>query len=35
MHHDVMGFRLGRLAVDRSIQGRELGGALLLRAADR
>ncbi len=28
-------FRLGRLAVDKSIQGRGLGGALLLRAADR
>ena len=28
-------FRLGRLAVDRSVHGRGLGGALLLRAADR
>jgi GNAT superfamily N-acetyltransferase len=28
-------FRLGRLAVDKSVQGRGLGGALLLRAADR
>jgi ribosomal protein S18 acetylase RimI-like enzyme len=32
---DVHVFRLGRLAVDRSAQGRGLGGALLLRAADR
>ncbi len=28
-------FRLGRLAVDKSVQGRGLGGALLLRAAHR
>jgi GNAT superfamily N-acetyltransferase len=28
-------FRLGRLAVDNSLQGRGLGGALLLRAAAR
>jgi ribosomal protein S18 acetylase RimI-like enzyme len=28
-------FRLGRLAVDRSAQGRRLGGALLLHAANR
>jgi GNAT superfamily N-acetyltransferase len=28
-------FRLGRLAVDKNVQGRGLGGALLLRAADR
>ena len=28
-------FRLGRLAVDRSVQGRGLGGALMLRAAGR
>ena len=34
-HYDVPVFRLGRLAVDRNIQGRGLGGALLLRAADR
>ncbi len=33
--YDVPVFRLGRLAVDRSVHGRELGGALLLRAADR
>jgi GNAT superfamily N-acetyltransferase len=33
--YDVPVFRLGRLGVDRSVQGRDLGGALLLRAADR
>ena len=33
--YDAPVFRLGRLAVDRSAQGRGLGGALLLRAADR
>ena len=33
--YDVPVFRLGRLGVDRSVQGRGLGGALLLRAADR
>jgi GNAT superfamily N-acetyltransferase len=33
--YDVPVFRLGRLAVDRSFQGRGLGGSLLLRAADR
>jgi GNAT superfamily N-acetyltransferase len=33
--YDVPVFRLGRLAVDKSTQGRGLGGALLLRAADR
>lgn len=33
--YDVPVFRLGRLAVDRSAQGRGLGGALLLRAAHR
>ena len=33
--YDVPVFRLGRLAVDRSFQGRGLGGALLARAADR
>lgn len=33
--YDVPVFRLGRLAVDISAQGRGLGGALLLRAADR
>ena len=33
--YDVPVFRLGRLAVDTSVQGRGLGGALLLRAADR
>ena len=30
--YDVPVFRLGRLAVDGSVQGRGLGGALLLRA---
>lgn len=34
-HYDVPVFRLGRLAVDRTVQGRGLGGALLLRAANR
>src|SRR5580704_4228245 len=33
--YDVPVFRLGRLAVDKSVQGRGLGGALLLRAAER
>jgi GNAT superfamily N-acetyltransferase len=33
--YDVPVFRLGRLAVDRNVQARGLGGALLLRAADR
>ena len=33
--YDVPVFRLGRLAVDKNAQGRGLGGALLLRAADR
>ncbi len=33
--YDVPVFRLGRLAVDRNFHGRGLGGALLLRAADR
>jgi GNAT superfamily N-acetyltransferase len=33
--YDVPVFRLGRLAVDRAMQGRGLGGALLLRAAAR
>jgi GNAT superfamily N-acetyltransferase len=33
--YDVPVFRLGRLAVGRNVQGRGLGGALLLRAADR
>jgi GNAT superfamily N-acetyltransferase len=33
--YDVPVFRLGRLAVDKEVQGRGLGGALLLRAADR
>jgi GNAT superfamily N-acetyltransferase len=33
--YEVPVFRLGRLAVDKSLQGRGLGGALLLRAADR
>jgi len=33
--YDVPVYRLGRLAVERSIQGRGLGGRLLLRAAER
>jgi GNAT superfamily N-acetyltransferase len=33
--YDVPVFRLGRLAVDQSMQGRGLGGSLLLRAAQR
>jgi GNAT superfamily N-acetyltransferase len=33
--YDVPVFRLGRLAVDQTIQGRGLSGALLLRAAAR
>ena len=33
--YDVPVFRLGRLAVDKTAQGRGFGGALLLRAADR
>jgi GNAT superfamily N-acetyltransferase len=33
--YDVPVFRLGRLAVDISLQGRGLGAALLLRAAER
>jgi len=33
--YDVPVFRLGRLAVDTTVQGRGLGGALLLRAAAR
>ena len=33
--HPANAPRLGRLAVDRTIQGRGLGGALLLRAAHR
>lgn len=33
--HDVPGFRLARLAVDRSLQGRGLGGQLLLAAGRR
>ena len=32
---DVPVFRLGRLAVDRSVQGRGLGGELLLAAGER
>lgn len=28
-------YRLGRLAIDKSVQGRGLGGSLLLRAAER
>jgi GNAT superfamily N-acetyltransferase len=33
--YDVPVFRLGRLAVDKSVQGRGLGAALILRAAAR
>ncbi len=33
--YDVPVFRLGRLAVDATVHGRGLGGALLLRAAER
>lgn len=33
--YDVPAFRLGRLAVDRSVQGRGLGGDLLLAAGER
>jgi GNAT superfamily N-acetyltransferase len=33
--HDVPGFRLARLAVDRRLQGQKLGGALLLAAGRR
>lgn len=33
--YEVPVFRLGRLAVDLAVQGRGLGGALLLRAGDR
>jgi GNAT superfamily N-acetyltransferase len=33
--HDVPGFRLARLAVDRRLQGQGLGGQLLLAAARR
>ena len=33
--HDVPVFRLGRLAVDRTMQGRGLGGALLIAAGKR
>jgi len=33
--HDVPDFRLARLAVDRSVQGRSLGGQLLLSAGGR
>ena len=33
--HDVPGFRLARLAVDRSVQGQGIGGQLLLAAGRR
>ena len=33
--YEVPVYRLGRLAVDRGVQGRGLGGRLLLRAAER
>ena len=34
-HHDVPGFRLARLAVDRKLQGQGIGGQLLLAAGRR
>lgn len=34
-HYDVPMFRLGRLAVDRTVQGRGVGGSLLLHAGAR
>jgi GNAT superfamily N-acetyltransferase len=34
-HHALPGYRLGRLAVDVSVQGQDLGGLLLLAAAKR
>lgn len=34
-HHALPGYRLGRLAVDMSVQGQDLGGLLLLAAAKR
>lgn len=34
-HHEVPGFRLARLAVDRRFQGQGLGGQLLLSAGER
>ena len=34
-HHDVPGFRLARLAVDRRVQGQGFGGQLLLTAGRR
>lgn len=33
--YEIPVYRLGRLAVDRGVQGRGLGGRLLLRAAER
>jgi ribosomal protein S18 acetylase RimI-like enzyme len=33
--HEVPGFRLARLAVDRKLQGRGIGGQLLLAAGKR
>ena len=33
--YEIPVYRLGRLGVDRSVQGRGLGGRLLLRAAER
>ncbi len=33
--HDVGGFRLGRLGIDKKCQGRGLGGQLLVAAAER
>jgi len=33
--YEVPVYRLGRLAIDRSVQGRGLGGTLMLRAAER
>jgi len=33
--YEIPVYRLGRLGVDRTVQGRGLGGRLLLRAAER
>lgn len=33
--YEIPVYRLGRLAVDRNVQGRGLGGRLLLRASER
>lgn len=34
-HYDVPVFRLGRLATDKAVQGRGLGGAPIIRAGER